>query len=101
MKRISVLLAFLAFFFADWAWANAVVTSVTGTVQVQIGTATPRTLRQGDELTQGATVFTGAASSVVLKFDDGQVAALTSNSRMTISAYQYNPSSGTGSRTGA
>ena len=36
MKKISVLLAFLAFFFADWALANAVVTSATGTVQAQV-----------------------------------------------------------------
>jgi hypothetical protein len=92
MKKISVLLAFLAVFFAGPIFAqSAVATSVSGTVQVQTGAASARPLRQGDEVRQGDTVSTGAASSLVLKFDDGQVAALTANSRMTITAYQYNP----------
>lgn len=96
MKRISVLLALMAMFFADFALASAVATSVTGSAQVQTGTAAARTLRQGDELNQGDTVSTGANSSAVLKFDDGQIAALTSNSRMTITAYQFNSQAGTG-----
>ncbi|MGZ5572806.1 MAG: FecR family protein [Usitatibacter sp.] len=96
MKKISVLLALMALFFADMVLAAAVATSTTGNVQVQTGTAPARTLRMGDEVNQGDTVFTGSGSSLVLKFDDGQVAALTSNSRMTISAYQYNAQAGTG-----
>ena len=97
MKKISVFLALVAFFFADWALANsAVVTSLAGNVQAQVGTGPARALRVGDEMGQGTTVFTGPASSVVLKFDDGQVAALTANSRMTITAYRYEPASGTG-----
>jgi len=97
MKKISVLLALMALFLCDAVLAaGAVVTSLTGTVQVQTGTAPGRTLRQGDEVQQGDTVSTGQLSSVVLKFDDGQVAALTSNSRMTITAYQYNPAAESG-----
>jgi hypothetical protein len=97
MKKVSLLLAFLALFFADFVLAqSAVATSVTGTVQVQTGTAAARPLRQGDEVRQGDTISTGAASSTVLKFDDGQIAALTANSRMTITAYQYNPQAQTG-----
>src|ERR1700694_1397795 len=99
MKKISVLLALMALLFCDLvlAAASAVVTSATGTVQVQSGSAPARTLRQGDEVAQGDTVSTGASgSSVVLKFDDGQVAALTANSRMTITSYQYNPAAESG-----
>lgn len=97
MKRISVFLALMALFFCDLALAaSAVVTSVTGTVQAQTGAAPSRPVRQGDEVAQGDTVITGAASSAVLKFDDGQIAALTANSRMTITAYQYNPGTETG-----
>lgn len=97
MKKLSVLLAFLALFLADFALAqSAVATSITGTVQVQTGTATARPLRQGDEVRQGDTISTGPVSSAVLKFDDGQIAALTANSRMTITAYQYNPQARTG-----
>jgi hypothetical protein len=97
MRKSSVLLAFLALLFADFVLAqSAVATTVTGTVQVQTGAASARPLRQGDEVRQGDTISTGAASSAVLKFDDGQIAALTANSRMTITAYQYNPQARTG-----
>jgi len=97
MKKISLLLALMAFFFTDLALAaSAVVTSLTGNVQVQTGGAAPRPLRLGDEVVQGDTVVTGAASSVVLKFDDGQVAALTASSRMQVTAYTFNPQAKTG-----
>ena len=97
MKKLSVFVALLALFFTDLALAaSAAVTSVVGTVQVQTGASAPRTLRQGDEVSQGDTVITGANSSLVLKFDDGQVAALTANSRMIISAYTYNPATESG-----
>jgi hypothetical protein len=97
VKKISVFIALLALLFTEAALAaGAVVTSATGTVQVQTGSAAPRMLRQGDEVAQGDTIITGAASSVVLKFDDGQVAALTSNSRLQISQYAYNPANESG-----
>lgn len=97
MKKLSVLLALLTFFFADLALAgSAVATSVVGNVQVKTGNAAARPIRQGDEVNQGDTLSTGPASSLVVKFDDGQIAALTANSRMTITAYQYNPQAGTG-----
>jgi hypothetical protein len=98
MKKLSVLLAFLTLLFAGFALAQgaAVVTSVTGSAQVQTGSSAARSLRQGDEVRQGDTVATAANSSLVLKFDDGEVAALTQNSRMTITAYQYQPEARTG-----
>ncbi|MEO7741977.1 MAG: FecR domain-containing protein [Usitatibacter sp.] len=89
-KTLSVLLALTALFFADLAFCRAVVTSASGTVQAQAGTGPSRALRLGDVVNQGDTISTGGGSSVVLRFDDGQVAALTANSRMQISAYQYN-----------
>ena len=98
MKKQLALLALFVLFFTGAAFANsAIVTSLTGTVQVQTGTAAARTLRQGDEVRQGDTVITAAASSVILKFQDGQVAALTANSRMAINTYQYNANTGAGS----
>jgi hypothetical protein len=98
MKKTSVLLAIVASLIGGGVARadNAVVTSVTGNAQVQIGGAAPRALRMGDTLQQGATVSTGSAASLVLKFDDGQIAALTANSRMTITAYQYNPATESG-----
>ena len=96
MRKFSILLALFALAFTELVFASAVITSLTGSVQVQVGSAPGRSLRQGDQVNQGDTVSTGSASSVVLKFDDGSVAALTANSRMTITAYQYNQQSGTG-----
>jgi hypothetical protein len=98
MKKISVFLGLLTLLFTGLALAQgtAVTTSVTGSAQVQTGSGTPRALRQGDEVRQGDTVSTGSNSSLVLKFDDGEVAALTQNSRMTITAYQYQPEARTG-----
>ncbi len=97
MKKLSVLLALMALLLCDAAFgAVAIVTSLTGEVQAQSGGNAPRALRRGDEVVQGDTVFTGAASSVVLKFDDGQVAALTANSRMQVTAYAYDPAARTG-----
>jgi hypothetical protein len=98
MKKISVLLAFFALIVVNAALAQgmAIVTSAIGSAQVQTGSSAPRTLRQGDEVRQGDTVSTAANSSLVLKFDDGEVAALTQNSRMTVTAYQYQPESRSG-----
>jgi hypothetical protein len=97
MKKISFLLALVAGLATQLALAGAaVVTTLNGSAQVQSGTEAARTLRQGDEVKQGDTVSTGADSGVVLKFDDGEVATLTANSRMTVTQYQYNAQSGSG-----
>jgi hypothetical protein len=98
IKTISVLFAFVALLFAEFALAqgSAVVATLVGRAQVQTGNATPRLLRLGDQVLQGDTLSTGANSSLVLKFDDGEVAALSQNSRMTITAYQFEPTSRTG-----
>jgi hypothetical protein len=97
MKKLSVFLALLALFFADLALAaGAVITSTTGTASVQTGQAPARPLRTGDQVAQGDTVVTGPNSAVVMKFDDGQVVAMTANSRMQITNYQYNPATESG-----
>jgi len=97
MKKLSVFLALVTLFFAQLALAaGAVVTSTTGTVSVQTGQASSRALRTGDQVAQGDTIITGANSAAVLKFDDGQVVALTSNSRMQVTNYQYNPATESG-----
>jgi hypothetical protein len=88
-KLIAVVFALFSLALAELALASAVVTTTTGTTEVQTGTAPARPLRVGDRVNQGDTVVTGAASSLVLKFDDGQVTALTANSRLTVTAFQY------------
>ena len=80
--------------FAEMAAAQvATVAELTGFVQATppIGGAASRTLRKGDTLNQGDTIATAAASSVVIRFADGQVAALSALSRLQISVYVYAP----------
>ena len=70
--------------------APAVVSSLTGTAQAIPGAGAPRTLRIGDDVNQGETVATGDNSSIVLRFEDGQIVALAGRSRMVVNAYTYN-----------
>jgi len=76
---------------AELALAQAAtVSSLTGTAQATPGAGAVRNLKQGDAVNQGDTVSTGAASSIVLTFDDGQIVALTANSRLAVNNYSYN-----------
>ncbi len=70
--------------------APAVVSTLTGTAQAIPGAGAPRALRIGDNVEQGETIATGDNSSLVLRFEDGQVVALTSRSRMAVNSYTYN-----------
>ncbi len=76
---------------AELALAQAAtVTTVGGTVQAIPNAGAPRTLRMGDSVNQGDTISTGADSSAVVQFADGQILALPSKSRAAITTYAYN-----------
>lgn len=91
MKRMMVwVLGLLAMFATSFAFANATATSAAGSVSAITSAGTSRVVRVGDTLKQGETVITGASSSAVLKFEDGQIAALGANSRLVITRYEYN-----------
>ncbi len=97
MKRMMAwVLGLVASLVATSVFANATATTVTGDVTAQTGSAAARVVRQGDILRMGDTVATGAGSNAVLKFEDGQIAALGPNSRMVITAYEYNAQASTG-----
>ncbi len=97
MKRFMVwMFGLMATLATTLAFANATAYSVSGNVTAQTGAAAPRLVRQGDTLRAGDTVITGAASSAVLRFEDGQIAALSANSRMLIQASDYNAQAKTG-----
>lgn len=75
----------------DFAFAQvATVFELTGAAQAIPGAGAPRTLRKGDSLNQGETITTAEGSSIILRFEDGQVVALSAKSRFTIAAYTYN-----------
>ena len=61
-----------------------------GTLTGQYGTAAPRVLRTGDTLDAGITLSTGANSTAVVKFEDGQIITLAPNTRFTVREYRYN-----------
>ena len=97
MKRIMVwLVGLMATLATGLVFANATAFSVSGNVSAQTGTAAPRVVRQGDTVRTGDTVSTGPGSSAVLRFEDGEIAALSANSRMYIQAFEYNPQAKTG-----
>lgn len=70
--------------------APAVVNELSGTAQAIPSVGTPRTLRKGDDINQGETIVTGTNSNVTLLFEDGQIVALSSSSRMAVTEYSYN-----------
>jgi hypothetical protein len=69
----------------------AVVTEVNGTVQVRIGNDPPRPLRAGQKVPTGAIVTTGADSTTVLAFADGQVIVLGEHTIFRIVNYEFQP----------
>jgi hypothetical protein len=83
---ISTLLALCA---GNALAQSAYVHDLTGTVTATTG-AGQRTLKIGDFVEPGATVSTGDKSSAVIKFEDGQVMALTERSSFRIVQYSYN-----------
>ena len=67
----------------------AYVHDLTGSATATVGTV-QRALKIGDLLESGTTVSTGAQSSAVIKFEDGQVMALAERTSFRIVDYRYN-----------
>ena len=88
--RILSFTVLLALPFASAFAASAYVHQLHGTLTGQYGTAAPRALRIGDTLDAGVTLSTGANSTAVVKFEDGQIIALQPNTRFTVREYSYN-----------
>ena len=67
----------------------AVVTEISGPVQVRIGNDPPRTLQPGHRIPPGALVITGADANAVLAFADGQIIVLGERTTFRIVNYQF------------
>src|SRR5438309_1955263 len=90
-KQFQVLLGVALLCLSELAMAQAAtIFEMTGTAQAVPGAGTPRALRKGDTVNQGDTIVTSAGTTAIVRFDDGQIVALTGSSRFTISTYQYN-----------
>lgn len=94
LKLIAGALAFVA---STLAFAEGgMVTSVEGSATVQTGAGPVRPLRLGDAVVEGDNLATGPNSTLVVRFDDGQVLALSSRAKLTVSTYKYNPTAKSG-----
>jgi len=89
-NTISWIAGAVAILATTLAFADATVTAASGTVTAQGASGPSRQLKNGDVVRQAETVSTGPASSAVLRFDDGEIASLTHDSRMTVESYSYN-----------
>ena len=63
----------------------------SGDVKTALGSQKAQAASKGALLENDMIVFTGDVSQAVLKFEDGQVIALQSNSSFRIDDYRYNP----------
>ena len=70
--------------------ASAYVHELTGTLTGQYGSAPAQALRIGDTLDSGITLSTGAQSTAIVKFEDGQLVVLQPNTRFAVREYRYN-----------
>jgi hypothetical protein len=71
--------------------AGAVVKDLQGALTVQLGSNPPQPYKPGTPVPVGVIVRTGAKSSVMLVFPDGQICALGDNSTFRMASYSYDP----------
>jgi len=89
---VFALLALFALVGASSAWAQAgYVHEMSGTVTATKQGSAPTPVRAGDVFQAGTTFDTGKDGKVILKFQDGQLAALQPNSAFRVDQYNYNP----------
>ena len=90
-KAFSLLVPIFLSLVSLGAWANATTLSVSGEVQVTPKGGSGARLAEGQRVDSGAALKTGPNSGVTIRFDDGQMLALTSNSSLVIDEYRFNP----------
>lgn len=73
------------------AHAAATAISVAGDVKLTPKGGSIGSLAEGQRIDTGAGIKTGGNSGVTLRFDDGQLVALTSNSSYVVDDYRFNP----------
>ena len=84
-------LTIFSMLFTPLAWSAPAgqVQNASGDVRIVTRTATPKFARSGDAVEPGTSVLTGERSHVVLRFTDGQVVALASNSTFRLDNYAF------------
>lgn len=90
-QAFSLLVSIILSIVSLGAWANATTLSVSGDVQVTPKGGSSTRLAEGQRVDKGTALKTGPNSGVTIRFDDGQMLALTSNSNLMIDEYRFNP----------
>ena len=97
IRKVVFLFAAALMLAAGMASAQvAMIFEMTGTATATAATAAgapaavARSLRKGDTVNQSDSITTGEASTLVLRFQDGQIAALSARSTLAITTYAYN-----------
>ncbi|MDH4234610.1 MAG: FecR family protein [Gallionella sp.] len=90
LTRVVVLAWMVSATVSAWAGGGYLHDSV-GSVSVATGKDTPRPALTNDSVTSGTVIRTGDNSHAVLKFEDGQVVSLQSNSTLKVRRYDYDP----------
>lgn len=86
---MKIALLFLAgLLSAGWAGAAALVETVTGDVRVEKN-GVMSGVQANQRIEAGSTVHTTASGNAVLRFDDGQLAALGNNTDFRIDGYRF------------
>jgi hypothetical protein len=81
-----------AVLWAAGAWAAAVVADLEGDVRVAAPGAQSRAIVPGQRVDAGSRVSTARGARVLLRFDDGQWAALHEDTELRIERYHFQPS---------
>ena len=89
---IARLLCFWLALFSMSVFAAATVTQVSGTVNMtpKTGNAAAVALAEGQRVESGVGIKTGSNSTVTLRFDDGHMIALSSDTNFVIDDYRFN-----------
>ncbi|MFA6971965.1 MAG: FecR domain-containing protein [Gallionella sp.] len=87
--KLSVLMILLAATSSAWA-RGGYIYEYAGDVKVAVAGGVPLPATNSMPLEDNTTVTTGERSRAVLKFEDGQLIVLRSNSSFRINKYQYN-----------
>ncbi len=74
---------------ASGALANGVFQSTTGDVKAAAGSSAPVPAAAGERFRSGATIRTGAASTALLRFDDGHAILVHENGELVIADFRF------------
>ena len=82
---------FILLLWSCMALAAATVVMVNGEVTMASAQALPSQLAVGQRVEAGAMIETGSSSNISLRFDDGQMLALSPNSSFIVNEYKFTP----------